>query len=533
MALIKSARTLSLLVVGLGLAVNASAQSFLTNGLVAYYPFNGSATDASGNGHDGTIYGAVLTTNRFGEANRAYRFGGTSAYITAPLSSTVFSNDFTASLWFNASDYADAWPMLLEEEGNTALRMGLVGLTSGAGSDSFGRLYAHATRSSPVKSWEVWRMSPTPLNTFCQVVITKAGTNAAMYFNAQLTAMGKVFDPNTPVGNTLYIGRAQTEDVIGGYVFHGVIDDIRIYNRALSSNEVAQLYAIETTPPLGFETNGLVAYYPFSGSAADASGNGNNGTVNGANLTADRFDLPASAYDFNGTSSYIAIPQNSVLNSLSNLTLSAWVWQRVMTDTSTLLNKALNGIPDGWMFDTVVNCTPNVRQLRLQGAANNSCNATGVTEYSLMKWHHVVATVSGTVGTVYLDGHLDGLGNVGSIPLNTLDVFIGSAHPSPRSDFLALFNGKIDDVRIYNRALSSKEVAELYNIESGPKVNLIKAVKPSFSYLTLGTNYQMQISTDMTNWVNEGLPFTATNRNMVYPQYFDVENWGGLFFRLR
>ncbi len=92
--------------------------------------------------------------------------------------------------------------------------------------------------------------------------------------------------------------------------------------------------------------------------------------------------------------------------------------------------------------------------------------------------------------------------------------------------------GKLDDVRIYNRALSSQEVAELYGLESGPGVGLVKAVKPSFFHLWAGTNYQLQMSIDMTNWINQGAPFTATNRSMVYPQYFDVPYWGNLYFRL-
>ena len=59
-----------------------------------------------------------------------------------------------------------------------------------------------------------------------------------MYLNAQLATTGQVSGSTVQPGNTLYIGRAETEDVVGGYVFHGVIDDIRIYNRALTENEI-------------------------------------------------------------------------------------------------------------------------------------------------------------------------------------------------------------------------------------------------------------------------------------------------------
>jgi Concanavalin A-like lectin/glucanases superfamily len=303
--------TVSVLIVGLGLAVNGYSQSFLTNGLVAYYPFNGNAHDASGNGHDGTNHGGVLVPDRFGYPNQAYLFGGPAAYITAPFSSSVFNGDFTVSVWFNAYDIADAWPALLEEAGNSAFRMQIVGQTSGAYPYSIGRLVAYAAHGGPNKDWEMFVPPPT-LNTFYQVVVERAGTNVTMYLNAQLGATGQVSSPTVEPGNTLWIGRSETEDVPGAYVFHGVIDDIRIYNRALSSNEVAQLYAIE----------------------------------------------------------------------------------------------------------------------------------------------------------------------------------------------------------------------------SGPRVDLLKAVKPSFFGLLLGTNYQLQVSGDLSAWTNQGSAFTATNTTMIYPQYFDVDNWRSLFFRL-
>ncbi len=62
---------------------------------------------------------------------------------------------------------------------------------------------------------------------------------------------------------------------------------------------------------------------------------------------------------------------------------------------------------------------------------------------------------------------------------------------------------------------------------------LIKSVKPSFSNLWLNADYQLQISTDMSLWTNHGSPFTATNTTMVFPQYWDVDNWNRLFFRLQ
>jgi hypothetical protein len=67
----------------------------------------------------------------------------------------------------------------------------------------------------------------------------------------------------------------------------------------------------------------------------------------------------------------------------------------------------------------------------------------------------------------------------------------------------------------------------------GLQINLKKAVKPTFSDLLMGTNYQLQLSGNLNTWTNHGAAFTATNSSMVYPQYWDVDDWGCLFFRLQ
>src|ERR1017187_1881343 len=282
-----------------------------------------------------------------------------------------------------------------------------------------------------------------------------------------------------------------------------------------------------------FVTNGLVAYYPFNGNASDAFGT-NNGTVYGATLTTNRFGIPNAAYYFNGTNNYIDILQNSALNALaSNVTLSAWIWQQNASPNGyRILDKCASGEPLGWTFDTYNCSTQTGHRLRLQGVNfNNSCNVPGNTDYSLMRWHHVVATISGTNGWVYLDGALDGSGIVGNIPVNTLDVYIGLAHPGQGSGFW--FNGIIDDVRIYNRTLSSNEVAQLYAIESAPILNVRKAVYLDSSNLMAGTNYQIQVTSDLINWTNFGAVFTATNSYWRSTNYWDVANWNQLFFRLK
>ena len=155
------------------------------------------------------------------------------------------------------------------------------------------------------------------------------------------------------------------------------------------------------------------------------------------------------------------------------------------------------------------------------------------TSFQPGDWHHVVVSKDGTIATLFYDGRLNEQKSVASGQnVTSTELFLGW-NGTPTHGGGEQFIGAMDEVRIYNRALSSNEVAQLYAIESGLRVDLIKAVEPSLSNLTLTTNYQLQVSSDMSNWTNQGSPFTATNTSMVYPQYWDVDNWTSLFFRLQ
>jgi hypothetical protein len=89
-----------------------------------------------------------------------------------------------------------------------------------------------------------------------------------------------------------------------------------------------------------------------------------------------------------------------------------------------------------------------------------------------------------------------------------------------------------DKIAFESRALApTSSSLDFIQIQSEPSIGLVKAVKPLFSNLYVGVNYQLQVSTDSNNWTNQGSVFTATNSNMIYPNYVDVNDWDNLFFR--
>ena len=94
----------ALLFLGISVLIPLSASANLDTGLVAHYPFNGSADDASGYGNTATVYGATLTADRFGNPNSAYLFNGISAYIQTPVNSNYKPISF--SVWFRPDSLA-------------------------------------------------------------------------------------------------------------------------------------------------------------------------------------------------------------------------------------------------------------------------------------------------------------------------------------------------------------------------------------------------------------------------------------------
>ncbi len=287
-----------------------------------------------------------------------------------------------------------------------------------------------------------------------------------------------------------------------------------------------------------FLTDGLVAYYPFTGNANDESGNNNNGTNFGATLISDRFGFANRAYCFDGISNQIVVGSSTSLNPPSAITISSWI---------RTTNVSQSGILSKWDGGQANNSVQSYGLLIRNGhplahinADNGDDNLKEGTVFIVDgTWHQVVLTGNNTNRTMsfFVDGQLNSSFSISGNIIHSTSTHVTIGVNEPISN-LHWFRGAIDDIRIYNRALSATEIQQLYAYESQPIVALKndalnKVVQPSFSNLLLGTNYQLQVSTDLSMWTNNGSPFSPTNTIMDYPQYFDVENWNSLYFRLQ
>jgi hypothetical protein len=212
----------------------------LTNGLIAKYTFDGSAADISGNGHHGTVYGAELTTETAHGVGSAYSFGGDGDYIG--INSIGFSNiSFSIAFWQKRSSAplrnmysfgAGGGVALLREDLNIGIKNsdGLEKLSSGFYADDL--MFGSGLSSAEV--WEFW------CTTF-----DKDSLLLQFYFNGELVAEGPTEGVFQGVDG-IVIGKGSYDvDHRGETYFDGIIDQLSIYNRALSSNEVKRLYFLQ------------------------------------------------------------------------------------------------------------------------------------------------------------------------------------------------------------------------------------------------------------------------------------------------
>jgi hypothetical protein len=216
---------------------------------------------------------------------------------------------------------------------------------------------------------------------------------------------------------------------------------------------------------------GLMAYYPFNGNGADASGNNNHPVFNNATSVADRFGNPNSAYFFNGTNNYMRILNSATLNTSNQMSLCAWVkvtgfYQGTCHDNAIIMKGDVDNVPGNYLlrFGDVIytnfqNCAipvPDENHETFYG--HQSTNPVPNTNPYVEKerWYSLVWTSDGVTSKTYVNCQLTLTGPSGNLTFtNGYDLYLGRMnHPS----YPYWFNGTMDEIRIYNRVLNSDEI---------------------------------------------------------------------------
>ena len=424
-----------------------------SNGLVGYWPFSGNANDLGGNNLTGSVTGASLAADRFGNLGKAYSFLNGNQFITLPAPpSNTFTNTMSYSLWYKEVPNTD-YVNIFNTTNNKALVLNpnANGIRANDG-NSFG-LDANSS-ALRVNGWKhicIVYVGQV-INIFLNGVLINSGTTG-------FPAIIQYNSTQSIVGSTYLMG--------GQYPFSGLIDDIAIYNRALTQQEITNMYngvnySDTCNAVSGSLTNGLVGYWPFCGNANDDSGNGNNGTVNGATLSTDRFGNNNSAYNFDGNS-FISVPSTTELCLQNQFTISLWA-RRNNSTFMGLISKGRDNGGEGVSYH--ISGLENGAEVGINNDTGgcSSCNI-GTTPYlsnNFSSWNHYVGIWDGIRLKFYENG----------IMVSDVNGVLGDGNALLNTNFPLLFgrwslnnylNGQLDDIGIWNRALTQQEITQLFN----------------------------------------------------------------------
>ena len=444
-----------------------------TNGLVGYWPLNGNANDQSGNGNNGTVNGATLTTDRLGNADSAYSFDGVNDLISTSDSNTLnISNNITMSAWvYDVSDSQNYHTILNKRiNGNWSYGVSFSYYFGPGGSPTeINKVFSGRRNNFGAQTEYKFSNEPIVFGQWIHIVVKIENNLITFYKNGidmGVNLFGNQF--TIPMINQV-VGLTIGSNGDGGEWFNGKLDDIGIWNRALSQQEITNMYngvnySDTCNAVSGSLTNGLVGYWPFCGNANDDSGNGNNGTVNGASLTADRFGNTNSAYSFDD--SQIKINYSS---DLVSQTQSISVWLKVNSLPSVSDPQALI-YGKGWGFPQLVLRNNGKIYLSTMNSQSTATFIESNTNVIPGNWYHIIGFYSSDNFKLYVNGLLDN-----SILPSPNPVFYsycnseywigGFNHENSCmiNDNTQKINGVIDDLGIWNRALTQQEITQLFN----------------------------------------------------------------------
>jgi len=506
-------KTLYIIIVVAGMLIFANrvqagtiSRPVLNTGLVGYWDFQegkGSyAYDKSGNGFIGALNNMATSSNggwTDGKIGEALEFDGTDDYVEINNEPELsISSNFTVAAWVRADDLETTNTTLW----NTIIAKGDDGETADV-NHNYILAYNGNAAFGTVNRWVLSLEDSAGTN--CNAVSSAAASTGQWYHVAG------VFDDSANLVKIFVNGRLQgqatcaltpninvrpiqigDDEHTDGIPWNGKIDEARIYNRALSDGEIERLYKISFSKiglsSLGTTrinssqknrlTDGLVGYWSFDGPDSenavvfDRSGQGNDGTITGATKAIGKV---GQALNFNGSSDYVEITDDTALDLPSSYTISAWVNADTLSRTdvgkwNSIISKGATGETAatnhnyGLMYNGEGDLgTVDRWGLSFENSIGTNCNLVGNAAANTGQWYHVVGVFddAANVTRIFVDGIQQNQAACAlTVNTNNRPVRIGTDEHTSGIPW----DGKIDEVRIYNRVLSAEEILRLYNM---------------------------------------------------------------------
>ncbi|MBN8219923.1 MAG: hypothetical protein J0L53_03315 [Spirochaetes bacterium] len=413
------------------------------------------------------VNGATAAMDKDGDGSSAYRFDGASQRLTNASTTGIPVNDQPRSIcaWISPEAYPGTNTSFIIAEYDAATRSNIsIGHYSGNP-----QVIYHSGGTLAGFNYTV------PLNSWTHICAAYNGSQLLMYVNgALLGTQGSI--NNTAVGFTgTFIGIQPNI----AYAFKGKIDDVRVYNNAISQAQVRQLAA---QVPAGLAARYDMVDSAAGGSAIDVSGWGNTGTVS-ATHSSDRFSAANQSYSLNGSTNNI-VASGTATTSTDNVTMAGGVrWQGTTGSPQIIIN---NGNTGSQGFTLYLDNSASDRLLILCGGVTFT---TPTTPYYLPTnaWTHLALVRSGS-WSLYVNGASIPLGaSCTPNAINAPSKFsVGSTDSGAQ-----FFKGEVDDMRVYRRNLSAAEIRALSGYHPMQVTNALTSLRlhlePNAATYAVGT----------------------------------------------
>lgn len=521
--------------------VGIGPASSLSNGLIGHWTLDETSgttsADNTSGAHNGTMTGGLSasTNSTSGTVGHALSFDGVDDYVASSTGLDLGGNDkATISAWVKHSTATLTTKQALVYKGFAQFET-FVDNTNRIRVYMQNNSAWHSSISSPVYTdWDTWHL----------VTVTYDGANVKIYRDGALVATSGSETGNFPSSTSpFWIGKNSS----GVDYINGSIDDARLYNRALSAAEVLKLYNLQSscTEPAASNLVGHWAMNETTGAAiTDTSGNGNNGTwTDGTNNSVAEETLAGqngTGLSFDETDNVITVPHSASLNVSTGYTVSSWVYFNSTAAASPITASLIAKNDDGnWGHGWVIGRSSgggNVVGGNIRIAVQHNRNGNGPNSYysnwvyPVDTWNYVTVSWDGSTVRYYLNGALVDSGALTTAPdTATGTLHIGYGHSNWYSTYHA---GRIDDMRIYNRALSDVEISALYGSIGGTCTSA-SCASPfgAEGTITYNTTHHVMQYCNGDNWIamnkagNGGAGCTnpsGTEGSLVYNSDYDT-----------
>ena len=446
------------------------AQQWTTNtlpsGLIAWWQAEGNLLDSAGP-HHGT--GSTAPTYAPGRFGQAFHFNGVDQSVSIPDGYADLDGwtQFTLEAWFNADNVADA-----PTPGAGRAIFSKVGNPSDHSNYNQGyQLGWYANGSRLVMQFNPAGMGwpglattavlPAPLltNTWYHIVSTYDHNEVRIYLNGMLLVTN-VIGPVTLQNSSSSLRLSKDDNL--NVPFAGRIDDARIYTRALTAAEVTYLYAAK---PL----DGAASWWPADNNATDVLG-GRNGALEGTATFAP--GVMGQAFELSADGAAVTIPHDPALNvPATGFTVHFWM-QGVKNQSQSLylvVDKSHGWVDStGWLFQGYSSSGQIFFGIGAGGSAiDNFPLATSTTDVLDGQWHHVAGTWDGALLRIFVDGVAQDQAALTAPVNNTRPVNVGYSWGGNMGAATRFFRGKVDELALYHRALTTNEIAAIYAANAG------------------------------------------------------------------